>query len=79
MDKFGIFNLLNSFLDFYKSNSAQNSTQVDNKTPPLTPPKKEENNSAKSAPPSLSSQLLSISQMHDEHVKRVKKSAQTNR
>lgn len=79
MDKFGIFNLLNSFLDFYKSNSAQNSTQTAKESPPFTQQKKAEKDNENVSPPSLSSQLLSISQKHDEHVKRVKKSAHTNR
>ena len=75
MDKFGVFNLVNSLFQLYKN--SQYSPQSDEN--PLfsvlknlssnEKPKKEENKPVVKAP--LQSQMLNTARTHDEHVKRV--------
>lgn len=73
MDKFGIFKLLNSFLDNYK-NQATNTTAPDtllNGIETLFP--KKSNPPKPSDPPyPLQKNMLSTMQSHDQFVKRVK-------
>ena len=82
MDKFGIFNLLNSFFSLGKSeNEKTNDTPsgtndlLSNLLSSLTNPKKPENKNEKtvSAPPMpLQNSMLSTINSHDAIVKRVK-------
>ena len=79
MDKFGIFNLLGSFLDAYKK-QAQNPQENLTKSPnplsnifsSLPSPKPTENNP--SPPPTpLQQSMVATMRSHDEFVKRVNK------
>ena len=73
MDKFGVFNLINSLLSLYKTQKNDNAVQSENReTPPrdsATAPKNEE-----ARVNSLGDRLLKTSLSHDEFVKRVEKS-----
>ncbi len=79
MDKFGIFKLLNSFLDFYGKNSNESSSPLSSLFKGFSPPKERENapstpqndlkQKKESAP--LQQQMLSTMRSHDEVVKRV--------
>lgn len=79
MDKFGIFKLLNSFLDFYGKNSSENSSPLSSLFKGFSPPKERENvppapqndlkQKKENAP--LQQQMLSTMRSHDEVVKRV--------
>ena len=71
MDKFGIFNLLNSFFDFYSKNKQNFPTQ--NQSSAIPSQNKNENLSPKN-PPSLiplQSSMIKTMNSHDELVKRV--------
>lgn len=79
MEKFGIFNLINSLYGLYKN--TQNETGESKENPLFSAIKnfttnKAENNPQKEnvSPPKkvpLQAQMLSTSKSHDEHVKRV--------
>ncbi len=79
MDKFGIFKLLNSFLDFYGKNSNQGSSPLSSLFKGFSSPKEREN--VQSAPQNdlkqkkenapLQQQMLSTMRSHDNFVKRV--------
>ena len=74
MDKFGVFNLINSLLSLYKTqkNDTAAVSHESKETPPLNPsaaPKSEEGRVN-----TLGDRLLKTSSMHDEFVKRVEKS-----
>ncbi len=85
MDKFGIFNLLNSFFSLSKpenqktdGNSTPNGDLLGNLISSFTNSKKPENKSEKSvsAPPlPLQNSMLSTINSHDAIVKRVKEKA----
>lgn len=86
MDKFGIFNLLNSFLGLY--DKSQNASQKDNDTQPtvssaaVSAPKNEptapqsasqkNTHSTSRAAPPLQAGMLTVMRSHDEFIKRVK-------
>ena len=78
MDKFGIFNLLNSLLSKNSSEISDNSQQnsgVENFLSSLISPKKqpEKSNATKISPPSpLQSSMLGTISSHDAFIKRVK-------
>ena len=82
MDKFGIFNLLNSFFSFNKSengqsgnSSAPSSELLGNLLNSLSSNKQAENNNQKatlSPPMPLQNSMLSTINSHDAIVKRVK-------
>ncbi len=68
MDKFGIFKLLNSFYDYYKQNTENQSTETQN-----TPEEKEIAKPTPSISPSkpLQTSMLKTISSHDEIVHRV--------
>ena len=77
MDKFGIFNILNSLLSSKSDNTAQNpptSTDANNLLSSLLSPKKQEEPPKKPQPTSfapIQSSMLSTMNSHDEFIKRV--------
>lgn len=81
MDKFGIFNLVNSLYSLYKNTQNQNETTESKENPLFSAIKsfsnlKEENKpqAENASPPKkvpLQAQMLNTSKSHDEHVKRV--------
>ena len=75
MDKFGVFNLINSLFELYKNSQTQPKEDANplfsalkNFSPPSAP--KNEPEPLPSKPP-LQAQMLSTAKSHDEHVKRV--------
>lgn len=81
MDKFGIFNLVNSLYSLYKNTQNQNETTESKENPLFSAIKsfstlKEENKpqAENASPPKkvpLQAQMLNTAKSHDEHVKRV--------
>ena len=81
MDKFGIFNLVNSLYSLYKNTQNQNESGESKENPLFSAIKnfttnKAENNPQKEnvSPPKkvpLQAQMLNTAKSHDEHVKRV--------
>lgn len=65
MDKFGIFNLLNSFADLCDKNKPEQISEEPKKTDAASPAE-----SRASLPP-LQSSMISTMRFHDEFVKRV--------
>lgn len=78
MDKFGVFKLLNSFLDFYKSNPNAFKKPEANISNPESPAKQEVKEVKNFAP--LREQMLATSKNHELIVRRVmeKNNAQKN-
>lgn len=73
MDKFGIFNLLSSFLGQSFNKSGENSADYSYSAPPAFPDKSETDAAEKRATlPPLQNSMLKIMQSHDEFVKRVR-------
>ena len=85
MDKFGVFRLLNSFLDFYKNNQPQNDNGVKSGIFDLfstlsgknftdkTANGKSQDGKTQIARPPIVNPMLKIMQDHDAAVKRIKK------
>ena len=72
MDKFGIFNLINSFLEGYKSKSPTPSSSPNEVSVVKT--SKKEDGAVSSAPhPPLKEEMLKAIKEHDSFVKRVLK------
>ena len=85
MDKFGIFNLLNSFLGLYdkSQNAAKNendtqptvssaaSSPKNEPTAPQSASQKNPHSTSRAAPP-LQAGMLTVMRSHDEFIKRVK-------
>ena len=73
MDKFGIFNLLSSFLGQSFKNSGENSADYSYSAPPPLNDKNESATAEKRATlPPLQNSMLKTMQNHDEFVKRVR-------
>lgn len=73
MDKFGIFNILSSFLGQSFKNSGENSADYSYSAPPSLAENSESTTAEKRATlPPLQHSMLKTMQSHDEFVKRVR-------
>lgn len=71
MDKFGIFNLLNSFYDFYAKNKSEKSATAAPTESSLPTPNAETPKTNSQSLPPLQYQMKATMKTHDEIVKRV--------